>query len=491
MLSSRAIAIAVGLTLAAALGCTSSTGPDDSGSRAIAVISGGSATGEALTVAEPIVVEIRDASGTPVSGVRVAFSASTAGDPGLIYGTLFVCASEMVTCAWYSDGGSYSITNFAHVVTGADGRASAAVQFGIAAGKGTLTITVPSLGASRNITYTTVPGPLSRIIGTLDTAVYSGVTYTLNARAADRVGNPRSEIVVAASATPGIVTTSANRATAVATGRGRIVLQAGSIVDTAFVSVIPHGRLAAVDWSPNGTSLTLLDTDGSGRRLVGVILPNNGNTAPVWVPNGRELVFQSMTAGNPDGYLRAIDTTGVQRIVIDNSGEFSELREPAIALATGRLYFRAHSRTTDIWGVYSSNTDGSNAAFLAPGLEPAPAPDGQRVAYIVGTDLYVRDVAAGTSTLIASSAQLPAWSPDGTNIAYNTVGLESIRVVAADGSGDRVLVRGFHDYLSWSPDGRWLAVSRYGGGLVLISVADGAVLPVPGAGVLTQFAWRP
>ena len=490
MLSSRATAIAVGLTLAV-LGCTSSTEPDGSASQAIVLISGGSATGEALTVAEPIVVEVRDAYGTPVSGVQVEFTTSTADETNLIRRSLYVCPSELATCAWYGDAGNYGIYSGARTVTSADGRTSATVQFGIIAGAGTLTIAVPSLGASRNITYTTVPGPLSQIVGTLDTAVYAGVTYSINARAADRVGNPRSEAVTASSVTPGIVTTSADRATAVATGRGRIVLRTGSIVDTAFVSVIPHGRLAAVGWSPDGTSLTLLDTDGSGRRLVGVILPNNGNTAPVWVPNGRELVFQSMTAGNPDGYLRAIDTMGVQRPVIDNTGEFSELREPAIALATGRLYFRGHSRITDIWGVYSSNTDGSNTAFLAPGLEPAPAPDGQRVAYIVGTDLYVRDVAAGTATLIAASAQLPAWSPDGTNIAYITSGLESVRVVATDGSADRLLARGFHDFLSWSPDGKWLAASRYAGGLDLIHVPDATVLPIREMGNLTQFAWRP
>ena len=61
---------------------------------------------------------------------------------------------------------------------------------------------------------------------------------------------------------------------------------------------------------------------------------------------------------------------------------------------------------------------------------------------------------------------LPAWSPDGTRIAYLSVSLfapatASITVIAADGSGATQILSRSGPRMSgpaWSPDGRWLVV---------------------------------
>ena len=493
MLRSRTLRNAVVLTLGAVIGCTGGTEPARDTSP-MAIVSGGAATGPALTIAPPIVVEIRDASGHPASGVPVVFSTVTAGEVDLARQSLFVCALGSDPCAQYTDQFRFNIRNGATVVTGPDGRASAAVQFGVLAGDATLTISVPSMGTSREITYTTVAGPLAQIVATHDTAVYAGVSYTLHARAADRIGNPRTDPVTSTSATPSVVTVSADNATAVATGRGRVVLRTGDIVDTAFVSVVPHGRLVALGRSSAGAPLNkfvLLDTDGSARRVVGEILPNDDNAAPVWTPEGAEIVFQTKAAADPFGTLAAIDTAGAQRLVFGNGGDFDLAREPAVAALSGRLFFYGRSRTTGITGVYSSKLDGSDTAFVAPGAVPGPAPDGQRVALGVDGALHVRDIATGTETVVATSAMMPAWSPDGANIAYLSSPLGSIRVVAADGSADRLLAQGFYASLSWSPDGKWLAASRYNGGVDIIDVANAVVLPVWTTTDLKQFAWRP
>jgi TolB protein len=63
----------------------------------------------------------------------------------------------------------------------------------------------------------------------------------------------------------------------------------------------------------------------------------------------------------------------------------------------------------------------------------------------------------------AGDACAPAWSPDGTGVAYFALrdGKVELRVVTADQQTDTLLAsvegRWWHDAPSWSSDGKWLA----------------------------------
>jgi len=100
---------------------------------------------------------------------------------------------------------------------------------------------------------------------------------------------------------------------------------------------------------------------------------------------------------------------------------------------------------------------------------PALAPDGSRVAYVDGGKLWVRAVAAGSvpqdigaSVTGAIDAwyrwpveAAPAWSPDGTTIAYASDG--DIYVAAADGSAPpRQLTTDpqLDEWPAWTPNGQ-------------------------------------
>ena len=109
---------------------------------------------------------------------------------------------------------------------------------------------------------------------------------------------------------------------------------------------------------------------------------------------------------------------------------------------------------------------------------PQWSPDGRRIAFFAGdvgydgADVYIMN-ADGSSPipLLAGRAQnqggwngrWPTWSPDGSLVAFEWGGWES--VISArdpDGGGTlTTLARGKHP--SWSPDGHWIA---YGGGNV-------------------------
>jgi serine/threonine protein kinase/Tol biopolymer transport system component len=115
-----------------------------------------------------------------------------------------------------------------------------------------------------------------------------------------------------------------------------------------------------------------------------------------------------------------------------------------------------------------------------PGRATAPAfsPDGSRIAFAWngdqghgrdGFDLYVK--AFGSETLVRLTRHpsewiSPAWSPDGTQIAFHRMdGADTgIYVVPALGGPERKLrTTRIPDYefalISWSPDGKWIALA--------------------------------
>ena len=109
---------------------------------------------------------------------------------------------------------------------------------------------------------------------------------------------------------------------------------------------------------------------------------------------------------------------------------------------------------------------------------PAFSPDGERIAFTrrdsTGSDqtIWVVPALGGDATPVASNARMPAWSYDGTRLAYVEIlpgQLSSLVVVSPDGEDRSVVFEDQAPYLAlyspaWSPDGTLLAVSRSVGG---------------------------
>jgi Tol biopolymer transport system component len=129
--------------------------------------------------------------------------------------------------------------------------------------------------------------------------------------------------------------------------------------------------------------------------------------------------------------------------------------------------------------LYVMNADGSQTRLTSDGDTTGGSfsPDGTMVAFSRWNDgLYVVDAKGGSPQLVAKSYMAwwldsPAWSPDGSRIAY-TVYLEGgpegltyeIWTVKPDGTDPRLLIDlgecgggGCSGALAWSPDGSMLA----------------------------------
>lgn len=123
--------------------------------------------------------------------------------------------------------------------------------------------------------------------------------------------------------------------------------------------------------------------------------------------------------------------------------------------------------------IYVANADASGERLLAAtaGIDPAWSPDGGRIAFSDGRDLYaIRADGTGVTPLTSGAPTdvSPSWSPDGASIAFQRD--DGIWVMDADERDPRALgLRGHTP--RFSPDGKRLAFER--GGVVWIVRADG------------------
>lgn len=225
-----------------------------------------------------------------------------------------------------------------------------------------------------------------------------------------------------------------------------------------------------------------------------------------------DLVYSRSRAGATELFFLALDGDGVpQRL---NAGTVSS--NPTARPDGERIAFEVsmwdQGTQQAIYDIYAVDRNGMNMKRLitsGPGLgtdEPAWSPDGTRIAFRrprlptpdtdlfwgAGSDIWVMN-ADGTGQLnltghlpTGTYSMSPAWSPDSRQIAFvrgDDTGHSSLWVMSAqDGTGKRAVVPPpFSAYMpTWSPDGARLAFVRDGGQALGV---DLVVVNVDGTGL--------
>ena len=385
------------------------------------------------------------------------------------------------------------------------------------------------------------PRPASRLVFVDQPVnVFAGSTLLpLRVAALDRYDNVATDFVgsVTMTLTPGgslVGTTTAAGAFGVATfvslstdqiGTGYTLVASadglGDATSAAFDVVAPvSGRIAfgsdradMVNMCPN---LYVMDADGSGVVLIdphwGTGYISCNVTGPAWSPDGAKMAFMTLTrVSSPDTeYVNSIwlmnaDGSQATQLSLPHDslhGYYSAhpAWSPDGTRIAGTVWLTAKVRrcggrgpgTTCTWvwvvsspSVFVANTDGSGFLNLADGLGPTWSPDG-RIAFTNGVDVLVMN-ADGTGFVNLTNESTPnvtndapAWSPDGTKIAFrsNRSGHSDLYVMNADGSGitQRTADTATEGRPAWSPDGMKVAFAsdRDGDYEIYVMNADGS-----------------
>ena len=193
----------------------------------------------------------------------------------------------------------------------------------------------------------------------------------------------------------------------------------------SYLSWSPNGKLLAytcrdmaVGPSGNGTVYTIRP-DGTGRRLIAAgPIPA---FSPTWSPDGKRLAYSTGEMPFP------VHTSGRRGVpgyvsyvyVIDLAGRYAR------RVATGAL---------PDW-----SPDGKTIAYFAPGCAPTPDNKG-RIRLVTPTGRDVTPATASCNGVGPAGHPVPAWSPDGRQLAVGTD--TALYVMNGRGNGLRQLQRG-------------------------------------------------
>jgi TolB protein len=188
----------------------------------------------------------------------------------------------------------------------------------------------------------------------------------------------------------------------------------------------------------------------------------------VAMPPGHDLALQA--SGPEEIYLLSADGSRFVNLSNNPEDDLHPSWSPdgqRIAFASGHYVSGPNPRL--VRHIYVMNADGSGRTQLTNGDpekneredHPAWSPDGTRIAYSGGGIFVMNPDGTGVTRLTDADDVQPAWSPDGGRIAFSR-GYHDIYVMNADGSGLTQLTSGAGSDRSpaWSPDGRKIAFQR-------------------------------
>ena len=247
-----------------------------------------------------------------------------------------------------------------------------------------------------------------------------------------------------------------------------------------------------------GRAADVYTYDFTSKALTRITDWKGTDTSPMWA--GRKIYFLSDRDSNRRANIWVYDLDSKQFAAVtrftDYDVDFPSLGDDAITFQQGGKLWaidlpsqRLHqvmvavpddgTRIQPRWSKVASQI---RAQDTAQDTDYALSPNGARAAFSARGDIFTVPAEHGAIRNLTRTSSAdedhPAWSPDGTMVAYTTDGTggQQIAVRPAQGGAEKLLTRfpiGFYYTPVWSPDGRMLAVADANHNLWLI-MTDGS-----------------
>jgi Tol biopolymer transport system component len=191
------------------------------------------------------------------------------------------------------------------------------------------------------------------------------------------------------------------------------------------------------------------------------------------LPNPGRIAFSSNADGDWEIYVMSPNGSGLTQLTHNGGYDQSPswYQQSQIAFTTNR------NSQSDI---YTMKADGTGQTRRTTSLlslmlweqSPAWSPAGDRIAFLVATDIWIMNVdGTGMTNLTHDAAwdKNPGWSPDGSRIVFisNRNGNDQVFTMKPDGTDlqqvtQQAAIGGRALHPNWSPDGQWITFARFG-----------------------------